>query len=260
MYKKYPDRDEGYLTSVTKLLEHRKEKQEVDNALMAQKEELKMKVDGLQQRWDELEQKEFQLKQSLLKFDRFLKDNDTKRSRAFKKMLVEKDLQIKKQGEISKLVLINLKHKRLLDDIASTNFIKSKLETKQKKYSIYHKFLESAVEISEYFSEIRELIDRYETLHAAYINLSERNKLTEENLEHIKINLHHFKSKRQDETFTFTNNLALFQVKYNNSQSSRRHKEQEWCTLRDDIAKKALDLGTLRLHLKPVTALAFLNI
>ena len=44
-----------------------------------------MKMESLQQRREELERKELQLKESLLKFDKFLKENDSKRARAIKK-------------------------------------------------------------------------------------------------------------------------------------------------------------------------------
>jgi hypothetical protein len=46
---------------------------EVENGLNQQKDEFSMKMDSLKQRRDELTRKESQLKESLLKFDKFLK-------------------------------------------------------------------------------------------------------------------------------------------------------------------------------------------
>ena len=40
-----------------------------------------MKMESLQQRREELERKEYQLKESLLKFDKFLKENNAKKDR-----------------------------------------------------------------------------------------------------------------------------------------------------------------------------------
>ena len=48
--------------------------------------------ESLQQRTEELERKEQQLKESLLKFDKFLKENDAKRARAIKKAADEREL------------------------------------------------------------------------------------------------------------------------------------------------------------------------
>ena len=70
---------------------------EVEHALIAQKEEFQMRMESLQQRTEELDRKEQQLKESLLKFDKFLKENDAKRARAIKKSAEEQEL-CKKKG------------------------------------------------------------------------------------------------------------------------------------------------------------------
>ena len=54
-------------------MEKRREMLEVENGLNQQKEEFAMKMESLTQRRDELARKESQLKDSLLKFDKFLK-------------------------------------------------------------------------------------------------------------------------------------------------------------------------------------------
>merc|ERR1711917_138690 len=82
---KMPKQEEADITSATRLLEERREMVEVEHALIAQKEEFQMRKESLQQRTEELERKEQQLKESLLKFDKFLKENDAKRARAIKK-------------------------------------------------------------------------------------------------------------------------------------------------------------------------------
>lgn len=42
--------------------------------------------------------------------------------------------------------------------------VKDKLQSKLDKYIVYHKYLEKVIETSEDFNEIREVIDRFETL------------------------------------------------------------------------------------------------
>ena len=63
-----------------------------------------MKTESLQQRRDELERKEHQLKESLLKFDKFLKENDSKRARAVKKSHDERELRKGKEKDIDRFV------------------------------------------------------------------------------------------------------------------------------------------------------------
>ena len=70
---KIPEQEDYYLTPATRLLEKRREMLEVENALMTEKEEFAMKMESVHQRREELERKEHQLKESLVKFDKFLK-------------------------------------------------------------------------------------------------------------------------------------------------------------------------------------------
>lgn len=67
-------------------------------------QEFQMKMENLQQRREELERKELELKESLLKFDKFLKENDMKRARALKKTKDEKDAVKTKDREIDRWV------------------------------------------------------------------------------------------------------------------------------------------------------------
>ena len=53
--------------TATRLLEKRREMAEVESALGAQKDEFQLKMESLTQRREELERKELQLKESLLK-------------------------------------------------------------------------------------------------------------------------------------------------------------------------------------------------
>lgn len=65
-------------------------------------------MEALTQRREELTKKESQLQESLLKFERFLKENDAKRARAVKKSIEEKKVRELKEGEMSHLK-VNLK-------------------------------------------------------------------------------------------------------------------------------------------------------
>lgn len=62
-----------------------------------------MKMESIQQRKEELERKEYTLKESLLKFDKFLKENDAKKNRAVKKANVERDTKLQRMKEIDTL-------------------------------------------------------------------------------------------------------------------------------------------------------------
>ena len=85
------------------MLERRREMLEVESGLSKQKEEFSMKMESLSQRREELARKETQLKESLLKFDKFLQENDAKRLRALKKAIEERKTKDQKEQEILEL-------------------------------------------------------------------------------------------------------------------------------------------------------------
>ncbi|KAH6590862.1 hypothetical protein BASA61_005073 [Batrachochytrium salamandrivorans] len=103
LFIKVPEQEDHDLTPATRLLERRREMLEVETGLQKQKEEFSMKMESLTQRREELARKESQLKDSLLKFDKFLKENDAKRMRALKKSMDERKLREQKELEIGVL-------------------------------------------------------------------------------------------------------------------------------------------------------------
>lgn len=72
-HSKMPEQQSDALTPATRLLEKKREMAEVETALAAQKEDFQLKMETLQQRRDDLERKERNLKEQLLKFEKFLK-------------------------------------------------------------------------------------------------------------------------------------------------------------------------------------------
>lgn len=94
-----------------------------------------MKMESLAQRRIELEKKEMQLKESVIKFDKFLKENDAKLSRAVKKAEDERELQKSKQKEIE----------RLRSEIETLSVLRDKLQRKVQKHSKFNKYLEQVV-------------------------------------------------------------------------------------------------------------------
>ena len=91
-----------------------------------------MKMESLAQRRMELEKKEMQLKESVVKFDKFLKENDAKLQRAVKKAQEEQELQVAKQKEID----------RLQGEVKNLTNLKEKLSKKVQKNAKFNKYLE----------------------------------------------------------------------------------------------------------------------
>nr|XP_022337399.1 coiled-coil domain-containing protein 42 homolog isoform X2 [Crassostrea virginica] len=234
---KMPEREDDHLTPATRLLEKRREMQEVEQALAAQKEEFQMKMESLQQRREELERKECQLKESLLKFDHFLKENDSKKARALKKAEEERESKKQKDKEIEKL-----KQER-----AELVKSKEKLQAKLEKYKIYHKYMEKALEAGEEFHEMRDIIARHDTLVATHEDLLERETKNQEIIEKQRQNLLKYIEEKDNEILSFNNELSGLQTRLDTAQSEAVKWENEWTRIKNTSAEKTLELGRIKM-------------
>ncbi|CAG2203986.1 unnamed protein product [Mytilus edulis] len=207
-----PEREDDHLTPATRLLEKRREMAEVDQALLAQKEEFQMKMESLQQRREELERKECDLKEQLLKFDHFLKENDSKKARALKKADEERDSKKHKDKEIEKL---KVEKSKLEKD-------KSKLQEKLDRFKIYHTYMEKVLEAGEEFGEMRDIIARYDTLTATH-------------------------EEKDNEILSCNNQLSGLQTQLDTAQSEAVKWESAWTHIKNTAATKTLTLGRIKM-------------
>jgi len=234
---KMPERDEKHVSPATRLLEKRRETAEVEHALSAQKEEFSMKMEGLAQRRQELERKEQQLKQSLQKFDRFLKENDSKKSRALKKALDERAMIKTKEGSI-----VELK-----DECKDLESERDRYKKRLEKYIIYQDYLERVLELSDEFSELREVMARYDTLIATHSDLMSREQKNQEIMEREKHKFHKFMEDKNTEILHCNNQLAQLQTRLDKAQSEAVHWESKWTHIQNTAAKKTLLLGRIKI-------------
>eukprot|EP00957_Ditylum_brightwellii_P077246 5870114-Ditylum_brightwellii.AAC.1 len=71
--------------TATRMLEKRRQLFEVQEALEAQKEDFARKGDAFRRREEALRKKDLRLQESLIKFNKFLQENESKRTRAIKR-------------------------------------------------------------------------------------------------------------------------------------------------------------------------------
>ncbi|KAL8611047.1 hypothetical protein ACOMHN_042663 [Nucella lapillus] len=234
---KMPEREDDHLTPATRLLEKRREMAEVEQALAAQKEEFQMKMESLQQRREELERKEYQLKESLLKFDKFLKENDSKRARAVKKANDERDLKKQKDKEIEKLS----------EENQTFSQQKDKLQAKLDKYTVFHRYMEKVLEAGEEFHELRDIIARWDTLTTTHQDLLEREQKNQEIIEKQRQDLMKYMEEKNNEILGYNNKLSGLQTRLDDAQSEAVHWESVWNHIKNTAAKKTLLLGRIKM-------------
>jgi len=232
-----PERDEKHVSPATRLLEKRRETAEVEHALSAQKEEFSMKMEGLAQRRQELERKEQQLKQSLQKFDRFLKENDSKKTRALKKAKDERNMIKQKECEIASLKT----------ECSGLESERDRFKQRLEKYTIFQTYLERVLELSDEFSELREIMARYDTLVATHNDLLNREQKNQDTMEKEKQKFHKFIEDKNTEVLHYNNQLAQLQTRLDKAQSDAVHWESKWTHIQNTAAKKTLLLGRIKI-------------
>eukprot|EP00002_Diphylleia_rotans_P028961 TRINITY_DN585_c0_g2_i11.p1 TRINITY_DN585_c0_g2~~TRINITY_DN585_c0_g2_i11.p1 ORF type:complete len:138 (-),score=39.00 TRINITY_DN585_c0_g2_i11:402-815(-) len=92
-----------HMSPATRLLEKHQEMADVQAALAAEMDEFSRVEERIQQREEDLKRKDMELQESLVKFNKFLQENDSKRSRAEKKAAQEIRLREAKEKEIEQL-------------------------------------------------------------------------------------------------------------------------------------------------------------
>ncbi|OCT98142.1 coiled-coil domain-containing protein 42 like-2 isoform X1 [Xenopus laevis] len=234
---KMPDREDDFMTPATRLLEKRREMVEVEQALSTQKEEFQMKSESLQQRRSELELKEEKLKDSLFKFDKFLKENDSKRKRALHKAAEERQMAAQKERDALRLQAEN------------TQLMQRKhiLLQRQEKNSIYQRYLQRVLERTDEFQEVQEMIDRFNTLMATQNKLLKRELKNQEHAEMEKARLLHYQEETRSQILELNNQIAQLQGELERARAVAFQWESRWAQIQNTAAENTLRLGRVRM-------------
>eukprot|EP00842_Homolaphlyctis_polyrhiza_P004954 jgi/Hompol1/545/HPOL_004240-RA len=237
LFIKVPEQEDHDLTPATRLLERRREMLEVETGLTKQKEEFAMKMESLTQRREELARKESQLKDSLLKFDKFLKENDAKRMRALKKSMDERKLREQKEGEISSLKVsitdLGLKKDR------QSNAVESNLW--------FQRYLEGVLESGDEFAEIKDIISRFDTLSATNAELIERARNAQERTERDRQAFLASSEEKNNIILNINNEIARLQSKLEETQSRSTKWQSELDQTLKNATQKSLLLGQVKM-------------
>ncbi|XP_048370293.1 cilia- and flagella-associated protein 73 isoform X2 [Sphaerodactylus townsendi] len=232
---KIPEKEDDFLPSGCCLLEKRREETEVEQALLAQKEEFQMKMESLQHRRQELASKEKQLKEAVLKFDKFLKDNDAKRSRALRKAQEEQQQATQRGREAE----------HLRQEITRLLSAKEKLQQRLKAHKAFPEFLQKVVAKAE--QEIPELVGRFQTLMATQAKLAERELVNREAMEEEHAHLQKYVEESSNQILQQNNQIAQLQAQLEQAQIRVHKGESIWNRIQNTAAEKTLQVGQIKL-------------
>lgn len=187
-----------HVSPATRLLEKRRQMFEVQEVLEQQKSVFHRKEEVFKRQEDSLKKKDLDLQESLIKFSKFLQENDSKISRAEKKGKEEIALRMQKEAEIRDLQA-NLE--QLKDKCDEVN---QSIDQNVK----YQRYLESVVEANTDLSDITDILNRHATLMATNSDLKQQQNDHTENMERVRKELQVFTKQRSDEILNRNNHTA----------------------------------------------------
>ncbi|GAB9474039.1 hypothetical protein Gpo141_00011181 [Globisporangium polare] len=191
-----------HVSPATRLLEKRRQMFEVQEALDAQKEEFARREDAFHRREEGLRKKDLELQESLIKFNKFLQENESKRNRAVKRANDEIKQRLTKEQEVAKL-------KEHLEQLMAES---EKLGNEVKKNMKYTRYLEVVQEtVPEDYPEVADLVNRYHTLKETNRDLRQNQVLHEEENEIKRLEFASFQKERANEILNFNNKIASLQ-------------------------------------------------
>lgn len=191
--------------TATRMLEKRRQLFEVQEALESQKDEFARKGDAFRRREEALRRKDLKLQESLIKFNKFLQENESKRTRADKRCADESRQREAKEKEIVKL-------KRVLEEKVAEE---KQLAEQLARNIRYHHFLSTVVDsvqgASDDFREVQDVLDRYSTLMKTNADLLQRQQENVAENEAKRASFINFMKEKGDTILNHNNEIASLQ-------------------------------------------------
>ncbi|XP_036436825.1 coiled-coil domain-containing protein 42 homolog isoform X2 [Colossoma macropomum] len=231
-----PAPEEDLRTGATRLLDKRREIKHMDAALRTQQEEFEVKKESLRRRRDELKMKEEKLKDSLLKFDKYLKENDAKKTRGLKKAEAERAVVREREREAQ----------QLQRNIAALLAKKEQLQARVNRNRIYWSFLDGVLKTSRKFEDVGQLIGRFDTLVCTREQLLKRQSEVESEREREGVELRRYVSERGSALLHYNNRLSQLQTDLDTILSQALRWESTWNHIQATAAKETLLLGQIK--------------
>lgn len=225
-----------HVSPATRLLEKRRQMFEVQEALNAQKDEFNRREDAYRRREDGLRRKDLELQESLIKFNKFLQENESKRNRALKRAAEERKQQDAKDIEIKKLE--QQLQQILLDE--------AELKEKVEKNLQYQDYLENVCQgMSKYFPEIADILSRYYTLRDANKQLlvSKEQDDAERDAKEREYNV--FRKDKENQLLNQNNEIAEMQILLESTIAKRSAIQKELDRQKTEASDKTLTLGAV---------------
>lgn len=107
--------------------------------------------------------------------------------------------------------------------------------------------MKQTVESTDEFQEIREIIDRYETLTVNYKDLRDIQNDNEESVNQKRRGLNTYQNNKNYQVLNMNNELSDLQMALDEAQNKTHKAENEWNHIQSTAAGKTLLIGEIRM-------------
>jgi len=238
------------LTPETKGLQKRRKMAKVKTDLALSKVKYDVKMDFIKYKDGVLKCKEQELKKSLFKFEKYLLEHNGKRNKAMKKANEEREARLLKEKESRKMM-------REIDQLHAES---ERYDAKLAKNKAFQTYMSRVMDGSEGFNEVRDIMDRYDTLVATQIHLIRKDEHNQDLIAAERARLAKYTEDKEDEILQCSNQIAQLQLRLDEAQSKAVEWETKYSYLQEKADEKRLLLGRLKVAINNLFMLMNRNV
>ncbi|KAM4674533.1 coiled-coil domain-containing protein 42-like [Amazona ochrocephala] len=216
-------------------LQEKKEAKRVRKALEGKKEGFKRRMEAVACQWRDLHAREAELKTHTEESLRIIKEDDKIQVQAQKEAIENRENKVQKESEL-------LRAKRDLEVVSNKH---KKVCSKGQQYSVFKKYLEDVVKISQ-LEDIQEVISCYKTLLRVNRDLEQLQERHKEMFEQATVFLDQYTAEKEAEILQYQHKLMELQQCFDQAKDDARFWETCWADIQKTSTKKTLELCTIR--------------
>lgn len=183
-----------------------------------------------------MRRKDLELQESLIKFNKFLQENESKRNRALKRSAEEKKQREMKEKEIEKLKA----------QLAARKKEESLQKLEVERNLKYQDYLDNVViNMSKFFPEISDILNRYKTLRDANQHLIEKHKQQEAQNDLMQRDYMNLRKSAENTVLNSTNAIAEKQLVLEHRRAYTMREQSDIEKLAMEASEKGLELGQI---------------
>ena len=191
---------------------------EVSEAFSLQTRRSTQDEKGFEKKEREIKERDVQLQHQLVRFNKFLQDNEAKRKRAEHRAAEELSEIKQKQQDLANL-------EKTLNTLINT---KLSLQTELAQVSSYEEFLRSVIAANpEAFPQIADLVSRYQTLTAAHADLLTGQRRLETQNQQVREQILAVRKERTTQLVALSNEAAGLMAEMEQTEKQRRTLEYD---------------------------------